>query len=136
MATYTTNLNLEKPATSENFNLSKINSNWDKIDAGYGSVDSALGNCNIVNTTVSSGTPKSFTVANSSRGMFFFCGAASAYMGMYIFATTSSGDVIIKEISAGGSGVTIDTATANKITISTNSVFRIVFLVSAGSVTA
>ena len=38
MATYTTNLNLEKPATSENFNLSKINSNWDKIDAGYGNI--------------------------------------------------------------------------------------------------
>ena len=34
MATYTTHLNLEKPATSENFNLAKINSNWDKIDAG------------------------------------------------------------------------------------------------------
>lgn len=35
MASSTTNLNLTKPTTSENFNLSVINGNWDKIDAGY-----------------------------------------------------------------------------------------------------
>lgn len=38
MATYTTYLNLEKPATSENFDLLKINANWDKVDAGYGQI--------------------------------------------------------------------------------------------------
>lgn len=39
MATYTTNLNLEKPATSENFDLLKINANWDKIDSYAGTVN-------------------------------------------------------------------------------------------------
>lgn len=40
MATYTTYLNLEKPTTSETFNLLKMNQNWDKIDAGVSSLNS------------------------------------------------------------------------------------------------
>ena len=42
MATYTTYLNLEKPTTSETFNLLKMNQNWDKIDAGVSSLNSNL----------------------------------------------------------------------------------------------
>lgn len=40
MATYTSYLNLEKPTTSETFNLLKMNQNWDKIDAGVSSLNS------------------------------------------------------------------------------------------------
>lgn len=42
MATYTTYLNLEKPTTSETFNLLKMNQNWDKIDAGISALNSKL----------------------------------------------------------------------------------------------
>ena len=42
MATYTTYLNLEKPTTSETFNLLKMNQNWDKIDAGVSALNSNL----------------------------------------------------------------------------------------------
>ena len=42
MASSTTYLNLTKPTTSENFNLSVINGNWDKIDAAYGNLHSAV----------------------------------------------------------------------------------------------
>ena len=44
MATYTTYLNLEKPTTSETFNLLKMNQNWDKIDAGVSALNSNLEN--------------------------------------------------------------------------------------------
>ena len=40
MATYTSYLNLEKPTTSETFNLLKMNQNWDKIDAGVSALNS------------------------------------------------------------------------------------------------
>ena len=44
MATYTTYLNLEKPTTSETFNLLKMNQNWDKIDAGVSALNSKTTN--------------------------------------------------------------------------------------------
>ena len=42
MATYTSYLNLEKPTTSETFNLLKMNQNWDKIDAGVSALNSNI----------------------------------------------------------------------------------------------
>lgn len=42
MATYTSYLNLEKPTTSETFNLLKMNQNWDKIDQGVSALNSKL----------------------------------------------------------------------------------------------
>lgn len=42
MATYTSYLNLEKPTTSETFNLLKLNQNWDKIDAGVSALTSNI----------------------------------------------------------------------------------------------
>lgn len=40
MATFTSYLNLEKPTTSETFNLLKMNQNWDKIDNGVSALNS------------------------------------------------------------------------------------------------
>lgn len=42
MATYTTNLNLKKPTTSENYNVLDWNNNSDKIDTAYGTLNSQL----------------------------------------------------------------------------------------------
>lgn len=44
MATYTSYLNLEKPTTSETFNLLKMNQNWDKIDNGVSALNSKIQN--------------------------------------------------------------------------------------------
>ena len=44
MATYTSYLNLEKPTTSETFNLLKMNQNWDKIDQGVSALNSKFVN--------------------------------------------------------------------------------------------
>lgn len=49
MATYTSYLNLEKPTTSETFNLLKMNQNWDKIDAGVSALNSKLTTKDITN---------------------------------------------------------------------------------------
>ena len=61
MATYTSYLNLEKPAVGETFNLLKINQNWDKIDQGVSSLNSKMATKDVtgisVNTTYFSGTP-------------------------------------------------------------------------------
>ena len=42
MATYTTNLNLKKPTTSEMYNVLDWNNNSDKIDAAYGTLNSQM----------------------------------------------------------------------------------------------
>lgn len=62
MATYTSYLNLEKPTTSETFNLLKMNQNWDKIDAGV----SAL-NSKITTTTARTTLESGWSVASSQN---------------------------------------------------------------------
>ena len=42
MATYTSNLNLKKPAGSENVAIGDINNNMDTIDQAYGTLNSQL----------------------------------------------------------------------------------------------
>lgn len=56
MATYTSYLNLEKPAVGETFNLLKINQNWDKIDAGVSALNSKLSTIEDKTITRVSGT--------------------------------------------------------------------------------
>lgn len=55
MATYTSYLNLEKPTTSETFNLLKMNQNWDKIDQGVSALNSKIKTVQIDGTTTSNG---------------------------------------------------------------------------------
>ena len=43
MASYTTNLNLKKPAGSENVAIGDINNNMDTIDQAYGTLNSKIG---------------------------------------------------------------------------------------------
>ena len=43
MATYTSNLNLKKPAVSDKIRIADFNNNADLIDAAYGTVDTSLG---------------------------------------------------------------------------------------------
>lgn len=42
MASYTTNLNLKKPAGSENVAIGDINNNMDTIDTAYGTLNSKI----------------------------------------------------------------------------------------------
>ena len=59
MASYTTNLNLKKPAGSENVAIGDINGNMDTIDTAYGALNSKIDNLlkskTLTNTTDSDG---------------------------------------------------------------------------------
>lgn len=66
MATYTSFLNLEKPTTSETFNLLKMNQNWDKIDAGVSALNSKF----LKRFTASSESTLTTACSNISIGEF------------------------------------------------------------------
>ena len=61
MASYTTNLNLKKPAGSENVSIGDINNNMELIDSAYGTLNSkinilsantdAISDCDSISTT-------------------------------------------------------------------------------------
>lgn len=55
MATYTSYLNLEKPAVGETFNLLKINQNWDKIDQGVSALNSKFTTATVTQPTNANG---------------------------------------------------------------------------------
>lgn len=83
----------------------------------------------------SSTSPKSYTVANSSRAMIIVFGAGANFMGIYMITASSSGAVAKVDI-APASNVTVTTST-NTLTISDSSsttifVYAFVFNGSVG----
>ena len=137
MATYTSYLNLEKPATSETFNLSKINSNWDKIDTGCSNLNSALGGLTFKKFFMNANATKTVTVGSSSSRLYLFF--SSSYishvgvgnLGYYGTTTRCDGITWIKEAT----GITVDTSTDGQFTISTTQNATVLIAVLAGSVT-
>lgn len=55
MASYTTNLNLKKPTTSEMYNVLDWNDNSDKIDTAYGNINSQITTATEITLTPASG---------------------------------------------------------------------------------
>lgn len=135
MATYTSYLNLEKPTTSETFNLLKMNQNWDKIDAGVSALNSNF-------TSVLDGTKflsKSFgsqlnlTVETNSRLIIFTVGANSSRNSLYSAGTISSGSAYAAPVIT-GNAVTYSTG-SNSISISTDGITNALIIVLVGDVT-
>jgi len=62
MASYTTNLNLKKPAGSESVSIGDINNNMDMIDQAYGTLNNKLGKQ--VQTETFTGTSNSDSVVS------------------------------------------------------------------------
>ena len=76
MATYTTNLNLKKPTTSEMYNVLDWNDNSDKIDTAVGTLNSQIsGKANIQKGSIASGSSENVTI---SRPCLVLVGRASA----------------------------------------------------------
>lgn len=83
MASYTTNLNLKKPAGSENVAIGDINNNMDTIDTAYGTLNSNLNNLlGATNNTYSNvdlndyKTPGAYyftTGCSNTPGNYFLC---------------------------------------------------------------
>ena len=98
MASSTTNLNLTKPTTSENFNLSVINGNWDKIDTGWGTLNSKIFDISFSGTTDANG----FVFSTYSRDNYRLLGATiyGAIAIPYVGNGTSEGGLLgVKALS-------------------------------------
>jgi hypothetical protein len=120
MASYTTNLNLKKPAGSENVAIGDINNNMDAIDQAYGTMDSKIASMvkSYKITRDTSGTSHSITVPSSSWHLITIAtnGTAAFWMG-YVFCN-GSGGLSTLEIKK-GSDITVSTST-NQLSWSTS----------------
>ena len=84
MATYTTNLNLKKPASSDQYNVADMNGNMDLIDAACGKTSVTV---TLNQTNVSSG---SVTVTKTGRVVNVRVGVTVSGSGTLQIATFSS----------------------------------------------
>lgn len=76
MASYTTNLNLKKPAGSENVSIGDINNNMDLIDNAYGPL-----NAKVLKKTTKTGTTSSNGNVNISMGVDQYDIISVSYVG-------------------------------------------------------
>ena len=110
MASYTTNLNLKKPAGSENVAIGDINNNMDTIDQAYGTLSDQIGNISFVNEDISSGSNKDINIGNLKKFLLIILGNAGA---MYFGRTTSDGSLNLYKVSDSsyGTGITVTNGT-------------------------
>ena len=136
MASYTTNLNLKKPAGSENVAIGDINNNMDAIDAAYGTLNSSLNKKpDYFTTTLSANTSKTLTLSNNSRAVLYTIGSSDTRNTEYLIYASSTGTVVATGIKTAQDVVTLDTSVNNKLSITSmvnNGLYLIIF---AGSIT-
>lgn len=102
MASYTTNLNLKKPAGSENVSIGDINSNMDAIDQAYGELNGMFGKT--IGSSANPVTSLSDIPVNSTgwaifdttthpagvkARLNFFCFGTNAYRMLVVFSDSS-----------------------------------------------
>jgi len=93
MASYTTNLNLKKPAGSESVSIGDINNNMDTIDQAYGTLNSKLGyQVQLLTFTATSNSDSVVAVPTTIDGKSTDVGAISI---LSIECTSSSNIVCI-----------------------------------------
>lgn len=126
MASYTTNLNLKKPAGSENVSIGDINNNMDLIDQAYGEMNADItDNVPSKITRLPSSLGCTVSMANSSRHLLIFTGAGLGRFGM-VLVNVTAGSVVTYETIFKGDSLTITTDTNTiEFTISGSSVTNI-----------
>ena len=88
MATYTTNLNLKKPASTDQYNVADMNGNMDTLDSAYDNLEKKTSVTVTLNqTNVSSG---SVTVTKTGRVVNVRVGVTVSGSGTLQIATFSS----------------------------------------------
>lgn len=101
MASYTTNLNLKKPAGSENVAIGDINNNMDTIDNAYGTLNSKLNGGIIKNLSINIHSGDTvFNIGNGVRAMLQIIDSSPGNCGLYYIISTSQSIVYVKEIMA------------------------------------
>lgn len=111
MATYTTNLNLEKPDKTEKVSIAKLNDNMDTIDGAVGSINSRINHLYKIHKGMTSGLSISFPMPNGTQGLLI-AGAIAPITLMMVSGTLST--------SAVPSGYTI-TESGNTVTFTKSS---------------
>ena len=84
MATYTTNLNLKKPTTSEMYNVLDWNDNSDKIDTAVGSLNSQ--SAKKAEKRIAGGESAVFTFSNYQTAALIFCASGNTNATLYIYS--------------------------------------------------
>ena len=96
MASYTTNLNLKKPAGSENVAIGDINGNMDTIDSAYGTLSDQIASIPVIKTN-------SFTDTTSASGNV---SQGHAKRVRVLSAWTDVSDRIVSPFPSSGAGAT------------------------------
>ena len=120
MASYTTNLNLKKPAGSENVAIGDINNNMDIIDNAYGTLNSRF-------------THKAFedTITTNTYGEAITSLSLNNVNAIIAIRATVSGNLVHTETTISSNGdliVVVYDRTANNILTSTSVALRVVYI--------
>lgn len=111
MATYTTNLNLKKPAANEMVDITDINGNMNLIDSAFGSVQSALASTKFVRKSCASNASLTYTFSNSCAFVAFCSGASPSAKIIILGNCTTAGSVSYQIISPVTTSLTVSTET-------------------------
>lgn len=116
MASYTTNLNLKKPAGSENVSIGDINNNMDAIDSAYGTVTSQLSSTTLKRLSNRSDSPThTYSVPSGSRHFVVAYGGGSArYWAGFVYVS-STGNVTPMEVSKGSQISSVTGGSSNSL---------------------
>lgn len=110
MATYTSNLNLKKPAANENVNIADINGNMNLIDSAVGNLQSAIGSTKFIRKNCASNASLTYTFTNSCAFVAICSGAASTAKLIVLGNCTTDGSISYQSIYSGSSAVTFETS--------------------------
>ncbi len=136
MASYTPNLNLKKPAGSENVAIGDINGNMDLIDTAVGNITTRMNGVTFKNIGLDANTQKTLTISNSARFVIFFMSGYTSCNGAASFAYYGSGSSDgAMWIGSAPSGITVNTSTNNALKLTATGSTSIIIMISSGTVT-
>lgn len=135
MASYTTNLNLKKPAGSENVAIGDINNNMDTIDQAYGTLNNKIGNLQFVSSSLPGNGSKTITIGNDTRCEITIIGGSVNVLDKVIVNSSGSGTVNFKQ-TENASAITVTSGTNSLTIANTNGITSGLYIfVYSGTVT-
>lgn len=124
MASYTTNLNLKKPAGSENVAIGDINNNMDTIDQAYGTLNSKINGIFVrYETTISTSSSGNALIDSVINNRLPICAFAIDGASVYsVVPVRYSGSWYIHVSNTNGSAVEVTNLNVHIVTIAYPSV--------------
>lgn len=109
MASYTTNLNLKKPAGSENVAIGDINGNMDTIDSAYGSLNSKTFQ-QVYNDYIDAGTSKTYTLTSNTQCAQIIANNGNGVVAVWMVSFRTNSEIGISQITTATASATITTS--------------------------